>query len=192
MQNNDEPLVKLALFRRKNGLFQQEIADYLNVSRGYISLVEKGASKLSDEKIDQLLLSPIRQNWDTRDLVPAYTRLNDALVYISGKLNANTKPGEPLRRYTIKPELEEKIKHGKIGISVALADDIVAHHPELNREWLITGFGEMLNADVPPSDSPSSEIAELKELLIAQKAEMLQMIEVYTERIIKAIRASRE
>ncbi len=60
-------MINLKDFRRANKLRQQVIADYLSVTRGYISLVETGASKLSEDKLAMLLANPY--GWDTSLLI---------------------------------------------------------------------------------------------------------------------------
>ena len=47
--------IDLHSFRRVNNIKQSELADYLGVSRGFISLVETGASKLPERLVDKLL-----------------------------------------------------------------------------------------------------------------------------------------
>lgn len=60
-------MIDLKTFRRSNKMRQQELADYLSVTRGYISLVETGASKLSEDKLALLLKNPF--GWDTSMLI---------------------------------------------------------------------------------------------------------------------------
>ena len=47
--------IDLHSFRRLNKIKQTELAEYLGVSRGFISLVETGASKLPERLVDKLL-----------------------------------------------------------------------------------------------------------------------------------------
>lgn len=128
MTENDQHLhVCLADFRRNNGLLQQDIADYLNVSRGYVSLVENGTSKLSKNKIDKLYESRELKHWDTSSLIPAFYRLNA----LAKKITLDDIPGI------------ERVKYGETGITDVMADYIMAKVPEVNKEWLIDGKGMM-------------------------------------------------
>lgn len=54
--------IDLKEFRKYNRLNQQELADYLGVSRGFISLVETNASKLPQSKLAMILANT---EWDT-------------------------------------------------------------------------------------------------------------------------------
>lgn len=54
-------------FRKVNGITQKELADYLGVTEGYISRVENGFTKLSEEKQSVLLESD--KGWDITPLV---------------------------------------------------------------------------------------------------------------------------
>lgn len=56
----------------ENNIKQSELVEYLNVSKGYISLVVSGKKKLSEENLRKLLNNPF--GWDTALLVsPAST-----------------------------------------------------------------------------------------------------------------------
>ncbi len=53
--------IDLHSFRRINKIKQSELAEYLGVSRGFISLVETGSSKLPERLVDKLLKN--RNGW---------------------------------------------------------------------------------------------------------------------------------
>ncbi len=74
--------VFLNVFREKNALLQQDVANYLGTTRGYISMVEKGDSKLSTQKLDMIFSGAEANKWDISGLVPAYIRLMIVLSYI--------------------------------------------------------------------------------------------------------------
>lgn len=67
-------LVNLKAFRKANKIKQEVLADYLGVSRGYISIVETTDSKLSDEKVAMLLAND--KSWDTSMLIQSETSPN--------------------------------------------------------------------------------------------------------------------
>ncbi len=152
-------------FRKKNALLQQDVADFLGTSRGYISKVEKGNSKLSPSKIDMLLEGAQKNNWDVSDLVPAYSRLEQVYDYIISKtLGTSIGKGAPkdLDRVIVQilsPAIVNKIKYGEIGLNGAVAEAILRQYPEIDKQWLLDGTGEMLLA---PSDGPS-ELEKLRE-----------------------------
>ena len=160
---NEFATLLLDAFRKKNALLQQDVADFLGTSRGYISMVEKGDSKLSTAKIDMLFEGAQQNNWDISDLVPAYSRLERVFSYISNKTYGNPvsreapKGLEQVLPAIISPAIVQKIKYGEIGITDAIAEAIVKHYPEINRQWLVDGTGEMLL-------SPNNEPTELEKL----------------------------
>lgn len=163
--HSEEAYLFLDAFRKKNSLLQQEVADFLGTSRGYISMVEQGDSKLSTNKIEKLYESAIEKNWDISDLVPAYSRLEQVFNYISNKafgVQASWEVKEELDKVLpalLSPAIIQKIRHGEIGLTGAVADAIIKQYPEINRQWLLDGTGEMLLA---PSDGPS-ELEKLRE-----------------------------
>lgn len=67
-------LVNLKAFRKANKIKQEVLADYLGVSRGYISIVETTDNKLSDEKVAMLLAND--KSWDTSMLIQSETSPN--------------------------------------------------------------------------------------------------------------------
>ncbi len=160
---NEFATLFLDAFRKKNALLQQDVADFLGTSRGYISMVEKGDSKLSTAKIDMLFEGAQQNNWDISDLVPAYSRLERVFSYISNMTYGNPvsreapKGLEQVLPAIISPAIVQKIKYGEIGITDAIAEAIVKHYPEINRQWLVDGTGEMLL-------SPNNEPTELEKL----------------------------
>lgn len=59
--------MELKEFRMANGLKQNELAEYLGVTRSFISQVESGHSKLPTNVLTKLLENPY--NWDTSMLM---------------------------------------------------------------------------------------------------------------------------
>ena len=57
--------LNLTNFRQENNLLQKELADFLGVSRGYISMVESGKSHLSKENIKKILSN---KSWNSDTL----------------------------------------------------------------------------------------------------------------------------
>lgn len=63
----------LKSFRVANNLYQKDLADYLHVSIGFISSVERGASKLPGDKLAMLIDND--KGWDPTSLIKV-NRLN--------------------------------------------------------------------------------------------------------------------
>lgn len=149
--------VDLEAFRKKNALKQQDVADFLGTSRGYISMVENGDSKLSAANLDKLFEGAIANNWDVSDLVPDYSRLQSVLSYLLEKeVNGLTKvSGDNFFSEAFK----QKLKHGEIGFNETVSDQLLKYFPEISRQWLLDGSGQML---LTPDNSPS-ELEQLRE-----------------------------
>lgn len=47
-------MIDIKAFRKKNKITQVELAEYLGTTHGFISQVERGKSKLSDDKLEML------------------------------------------------------------------------------------------------------------------------------------------
>lgn len=184
-------LVNLTAFRQRNGILQKDLADYLGVSRGYISMVESGRSRLSRENLDKLYENPY--GWDLDDLVPAYTRVDKALYYLNHTRNEQrASVGLLPAGFTFSDEwMEDALKYGEIDVSDRIADLWCPYAPELNREWLLTGNGEML---VSPALEEKSQIEVLQEKVDKLEAAIEeyknylgQLIEALPETIINAL-----
>ena len=186
MVPENELLVDLFSFRKRNGLLQQDVADFLGVTRGYISLVEKGKSKLSSISIDKILDSSREMHWDTEDLVPAYTRLCRFLYYSKEEVYAGRK-NKPFQIIGM-----PRFKYGREGISERLADSIIHDYPEVSRDWLITGEGKMLvNPNYQQEKKTLSDSEVIMKKLADLKTEMMEMMEILAERIINEVKQGR-
>jgi transcriptional regulator with XRE-family HTH domain len=68
--------IDLRGFRLANNITQGELADYLGVTRGFISSIENGRANLPDKKLEYLYtMSKKERSWDTDRLMPDSTRL---------------------------------------------------------------------------------------------------------------------
>lgn len=68
-------IVDLKGFRSANNLSQQDVADFLGVSRSFVGQVESGFSKLPKDKIDKLGAN--NRGWDVSLLLVDGTHLGD-------------------------------------------------------------------------------------------------------------------
>ena len=176
----------LTAYRQKNGLLQKDIAIYLNVTRGYISMVEKGTSKLSHENIDKLIAAKETKHWDYSPLIPAFTRLELALDYLNIERNNQRKEcGLPPSIFSVPQDIYDMVKYGEIGIPESIADMWGSSCPELNKDWLLTGNGEMIIAESP------KELSEI-ELLRAEISQLNNKIELYKDEIAGLLQAALE
>ena len=179
-------LINLVAFRKNNNLTQDELARILNVTRAFISQVENGTNNLSDEKIDELFFGPLDLNegvlLENAGLVPCYDRLR----FLQGKLY-DTNINEFLNKlHTDRVDfalpflglLTEntilQIRHGRSAITDAVADTIVSAFPQVNKEWLTTGKGDMY---VDPTKKNVEETKENLQSMNMQLSEKLDSIE---------------
>lgn len=56
-------MVQLKNFRKENGILAKEIAEYLGISKAYVSRIESGADRLPEHQLRKLLNNPY--GWDT-------------------------------------------------------------------------------------------------------------------------------
>lgn len=169
-------LVNLTAFRQRNGILQKDLAEYLGVSRGYISLVESGRSKLSRENLDKLYDNPF--HWNVDDLVPAYTRVEKALEYLNRTRNdLRAKEGLLPAFFTYGYDGEDvAIKYGEMGIPELVANIWCEDAPELNRDWLLYGEGEMLIQSIPDEPTPIEVLQEKVDKLEAAIRELTEKL----------------
>lgn len=171
--------VYVTAFRQRNRILQKDLAEYLGVSRSYISLVESGRSNLSEENIDKIFDNPY--HWNTDDLVPAYTRFCQASHYLNVTRNEKrVAEGLPEDLFDIIPpdETDQAIKYGYSDIPVELADEWCSGAPELNREWLLTGKGEMIIEETAKKPTPIEVLQEKVDKLEAAIESLTKVITV--------------
>lgn len=192
-----QSLINLSAFRQRNGILQKDLADYLAVSRGYISMVESGKSTLAKESLDKLFNNP--NHWNVEDLVPAYTRLNQALDYLNIKRNEQrAAEGLPPAFFLTggDDEIIEAIRYGYSGIPEYLVDEWCSSAPELNRDWLLMGKGEMLIEENQDSPSPievlQNKIDKLEAELLDCKALIERMSVSLPEKVVAALQMSKK
>lgn len=133
-----QKLINLSTFRKDNNIKQSELGKYLGVSGSFISLIERDNAQFTDEKIDKILnCSAKDMGWTTDSLVPAYSRLMKTYELYGTEASLD----DFLQAAGIDPQQFANIKHGKIGISPALAETIARRLPRLglNEQWLVDG-----------------------------------------------------
>lgn len=196
METGKNEYVFLEQFRKRNALRQQDIADFLGTSRGYISMVEKGDSKLSSKNIDKLLAAMDSNQWDVDDLVPAYSRMKLFLEYAVEKMS--DKKGHSISDTELFSELpyvvpfyvEHKMKYGEIGINDALASAIVKNYPEINKQWLTDGIGKMIK-DTPGQPTEvellREEINQLRAEINCYKEQLSALLNELPDKIVEAL-----
>lgn len=187
-------LVDLTAFRQRNGILQKDVADYLGVSRGYVSMVEKGSSKLSRDNIDKLYNNPY--HWNVDDLVPAYTRWKKALFYLNETRNKQKEAEGLLPTYFTYDDdgLDDSIRYGEIGIPEYLLEEWIPRAPDFGWEWLLTGQGEMIIGELFPEElSPiellQEKVDKLEAAIEDYKKNVEQLVESLPQKIVEALQA---
>lgn len=158
-------MIDLREFRKANNLQQDDIADYLGVTKSFISQVENGKRDLPQSQLSKLLLN--YHGWVTTSLQ---------------KKKENPYPGGPSGMDSVgrlqkifeiygidaqhlvdKMELDDPkaiydILNGKNkDISPKLAVKIISAFPEINKRWLLTGDGDVLNRMVSAEEIPENK-----------------------------------
>lgn len=139
-------LLEFSFFRKENGIKQQELADFLGISRSFLSLIETGKSPCPNDKIDKILDRSEEMGWNSKSFNPAYYRLSQLcreLASNAGRYDARIRPEAEEGILNIPQKDILDIKHGKLGITSEIAGAIVLQHPDVNVEWLLYGNGEI-------------------------------------------------
>ena len=133
-------LIDLATFRKIHGLKQSDVANYLGITRGYISIVESSSGKLSEENLVKLM-----DRWGPTGLVPCYQRLTDLEEALKkdGWIHASESLLFDPYEWFLPNDIVSGIRYGRIGITEEIADRIVAKFGFVSKEWLMTGEGGM-------------------------------------------------
>lgn len=185
-----EHLINLADFRERNDLSQAELGKYLGTTSAFISLIERGKSKMPVDKMLKLLDLARQNAWFTEDLVPAAERLRilEDYCFYYETLSPEEEASRREKYFSALPEkIREDIRLGQKGINSALADRIIASCPPKftpNKEWLMTGKGPMFTWSKSLNEKGEWEDTfnydKLKEKLISIEKKLDTLIEMLT------------
>ena len=140
--SNKHYYVQLAAWRQLNGIRQVDVAEYLHVSRGFISLVEKGSAKLSSSKLLQLLdAAGPPHYWNPRSLIPEWDRYLEVCNYIN---NRNEELGIDITIPKLPDDTCKAIEYGEAAIPKTFVDDVCKAFPEINRDYVLNGAGNLI------------------------------------------------
>ena len=176
--------IDLRGFRLANNITQGELADYLGVTRGFISSIENGRANLPDKKFEYLYtMSKKEKSWDTDVLLPYYSRLKE-LTNLLPSIKSSEKYENGRKCFTyvfpkdtlgISQETYNKISKGKLAFTRTIVEQLTQKNPNINSRWLMTGEGDPFLKEIPNSLSNDeihqelqalrSEVKELKEAL---------------------------
>lgn len=194
MQN----FINLEAFRKHNHITQEKIAQYLGTTRGYISLVESGRSKLSDEKIDKLMgEGRLEEGWNVYPLNPSFYNLYTLSEYLRSmddKLSPAFDWESGQNPLMIQPLELLEIKHGKKDITPKIANTIVQRYPYVNRDWVMSGNGDWLLTEaqqtIRKEISGSEKVLTIEERIAALDRRFCEMMEKIDriERIVSTIK----
>jgi transcriptional regulator with XRE-family HTH domain len=150
-QNN---LIDLVGYRRRYGLKQSDVARFFETSASFVSLVEKGNAKLSTKSMENFWANAGDKRYG---LVPAF----DRLVQLGSALHKQGRYSnfflydpddegsyyEPFEEWLTRDAVLS-IKYGIVGISDSIVNTLQeSFTPKINKEWLLTGVGEMFTND---------------------------------------------
>lgn len=141
-----EKLVDLREFRKRNHIKQSDLAEFLDTSASFISLIENGQSKLPESKIDRIMNdAEVQKGWSPEGLVPVFDRVRRVIEYLKKECPIEDTP--ELERLFLPDNIYADIRYGRIGISMDIAKaiaDSISWYFNLNPEWLATGIGDMV------------------------------------------------
>lgn len=193
MQN----FINLEAFRKHNHITQEKIANYLGTTRGYISLVESGRSKLSDEKIDRLMREGrLEEGWNIYPLNPSFYNLYTLSEYLRSmddKLSPAFDWESGQNPLMIQPLELLEIKHGKKDITPKIANTIVQRYPYVNKDWVMSGNGDWLLTEaqqtIRKEINSNETVLTLEERIAALDRRFCEMMEKIDriERLISGI-----
>lgn len=179
-------MINLEMFRKRNGITQIALSEFLGTSRSFLSLVESGRSKLPNDKIDKIMGDGrIMKGWDVSDLNPAFCRLDQVCrTYSCGNATPlDWETGHSVLH--ISPVEMLKVKHGRTDISDSVADAVCLQFPEIDRNWLQYGNGTMLKKDnIYRSPEPSQRVSNEEEIAFLKRK--VQELEEKVEMLLKA------
>lgn len=165
--------IDLRGFRLANNITQGELADYLGVTRGFISSIENGRANLPDKKLEYLYtMSKKEKSWDIDRLMPDSTRLRElAGSLLERELHKRNNPKR--EEYTavfpndylgISQETYDRIIKGKSSLTPTVIQQLIKKIPDLNAEWLMTGEGDVFLNEIPSSTNNDEIRQELQEI----------------------------
>ena len=164
--------IDLREFRKNNKLSQKELAAFLGVTCGFISLIENGRAKLPNDKIEKLRVEGKEKGWNISELIPASSRilvLGELLMLRSGVKEIIYEDALGLSSEDL-----NKIMSGEGTFTRANIERIRQKVPDINVNWLMTGEGDVFLKEIPNSLNEEihkelqeirSDIREIKEAL---------------------------
>lgn len=170
-----ECLIDLVTFRKKNRITQQQVGDFLGISKQFISLVERGINKIPDEKLEKLYYD---SGWDPTDLIPCFQRVITVWKEYNNEhgISNEFSPMENPDPFNLAPTTIYCLFYGIIGISDDVANAIINVMPNISREWLINGTGEMFCSR---SAESGERLAQLEERVRALEETVNRLKEVF-------------
>lgn len=184
-----ESYVNLQALRKDNNLSQEDISKVIHSSRGFISMVESGKSKLPDDKIELIYEEANKRYWNTEKFIPAYERimkLNEFLLdqYCSDELLASYTSEELSSREAFLPyELVEDLRLGHCSISISLATAISKKWPRVNKDWLLSGIGDIDNeSSLTESEKIVNQLTTVLEEIKTLKNEIKELKEEFASK----------
>lgn len=163
-----EKPIDLRNFRKSNNLSQDEVANFLEVTRGFISLIETERTNLPEDKLNRLKEEGPKMGWDVAPLFPYATRIRKLESALEAKSNAGETdfPFSTKDKFGLDDATYDKIMSGKTAINAILAGMIHLYNGDINPDWLVSGQGDMFirKAKVHDSDTTNDVLKELHHL----------------------------
>lgn len=173
--------INLRRFRKENQLSQKELAEFLGVTCGFISLIENGKAKLPEDKLKRLIIDGKNdKGWQIGVIIPAPAQRLRTLANLVTTRSAQkgyVLDTEPLIGLT--SQQIESFETMGATVTREVAERVKEKLPNLNTEWLLTGEGKAfikedlddddirqeLQSVLAEIDGVKEELKEIKEML---------------------------
>ncbi len=179
--------IDLHTFRRVNKITQAELADFLGVTRGFVSSIENGKAKLPEDKI-VLLRTKAKEEmgWDIDDLMPAYKRILVLMDLERSRLVEKGINNAELYSFHQLLGIPEKvivnILEGKTTFTKTICELIHDKIPDINVNWLLTGVGDVYLKEKPTKNPRlPKELQKIYTELQEIKKEILELKQMLQE-----------
>ena len=140
-----EATFNLRLFRKANNITQETVAEFLGVSKGFISQVENGRVTLPEDKILKILNND--RGWSVEDYKKALAL--SALVKVQEKQAPAGECGDDLYRVPLLPIFAQAghLTGWSEGVMEAECEKVIS--PVKNIDMAVHIYGESMYPDIP-------------------------------------------
>ena len=175
----EQKIIDLREFRKNNNLSQKELAEFLGITGGFISLIENGRAKLPNDKLERLLVEGKAKGWNTSELIPASSRI--LMLGELLQLRSGVKDIVYEEALGLSSEDLTRIITGQGTFTRTNVEQIRQKVPDINVNWLMTGEGDVFMKEIP--NSLNDEIYKELQAIRSELKEVKEAIQQLTKMI---------